>query len=70
MLRIEQQKQVETIGLMNIQWSFSELEYAQKKERTLRDRFLQELDAVAPWFVLEQVIMPLRLGLFKERSRA
>ena len=70
MLRIEQQKQVETIGIMNMQWSFSEQEYAQKNERTLRDHLLQELDAVAPWFVLEQVIMPLRLGVFKERRRA
>jgi hypothetical protein len=69
-LRIEQQKQVETIGFMKMQWSFSELKYAQKKERTLRVHFLQELGAVAPWSALEQIIMPLRLGVFKERSRA
>lgn len=41
-----------------MQRSFSELEYAQKKKRTRRDRFLQELDAVVPWSALEQVIMP------------
>ena len=70
MLRIEQQKQVETIGIMNMQWSFSELGYAQKNERTLRDRFLQGLEAVEPWSTLEQVIMHLRLGVFKERRRA
>jgi len=55
---------------MKMQWSFSELGYAQKKERTLRVPFLQELEAVAPWSALEQIIMPLRLGVFKERSRA
>ena len=41
-----------------MQRSFSELEYASKKKRTRRDRFLQELDAVVPWSTLEQVIMP------------
>lgn len=41
-----------------MQRSFSELEYAQKKKRTRRDRFFQELDAVVPWSALEQVIMP------------
>lgn len=41
-----------------MQRSFSELEYAQKKKQTRRDRFLQELEAVVPWLVLEQVITP------------
>ena len=41
-----------------MQRSFSELEYAQKKKQTRRDRFLQELEAVVPWSALEQVIMP------------
>jgi IS5 family transposase len=31
-----------------MQRSFSELEYAQKKKQTRRDRFLQELEAVVP----------------------
>ncbi len=38
--------------------SFSELEYAQKKKLTRRDRFLQELEAVVPWSDLEPVIAP------------
>lgn len=41
-----------------MQRSFSELEYARKKKLTRRDRFLQELEAVVPWLVLEQVIAP------------
>ncbi|MBL8419005.1 MAG: IS5 family transposase [Dechloromonas sp.] len=40
------------------QRSFLELEYAQKKNQTRRDRFLQELEAFVPWSVLEQVIAP------------
>ena len=41
-----------------MQRSFSELEYAQKKKRTRRDRFLGELEAVVPWSELIQVIAP------------
>lgn len=41
-----------------MQRSFSELEYAQKKKRTRRDRFLGELEAVVPWSKLIQVIAP------------
>jgi len=41
-----------------MQRSFSELEYAQKKKQTRRDRFLQELEAVVPWSALEQAIAP------------
>src|SRR3989304_3304187 len=35
-----------------MQRSFSELEYAAKKKRTRRDRFLAEIDAVPPWAAL------------------
>ena len=44
-----------------MQRSFSELEYAQKKKQTRRDRFLQELEAVVPWSVLEQGVLPFYL---------
>jgi IS5 family transposase len=49
---------IETGGLLKMQRSFSELEYAQKKKQTRRDRFLQELEAVVPWEALERVIVP------------
>jgi IS5 family transposase len=32
-----------------MQRSFSDLEYAAKKEPTRRDRFLAEIDSVTPW---------------------
>ena len=35
-----------------MQKSFSELEFATKKKRTRRDRFLAEIDAVTPWAAL------------------
>ena len=38
--------------------SFSELEYAAKKKVTRRDRFLAEIEAAAPWRVLERTIAP------------
>ena len=41
-----------------MQLSFSELEYAQKKKQTRRDRFLGELEAVVPWHDLAEVIAP------------
>ena len=41
-----------------MQTSFSELEYATKKKRTRRDRFLAQIEAVTPWGALAQVIEP------------
>ncbi len=35
-----------------MQMSFSELEYATKKKRTRRDRFLSEIEAITPWAAL------------------
>lgn len=39
-----------------MQKSFSDLEYAAKKKRTRRDRFLAEIDAVTPWAALISVL--------------
>jgi len=39
-----------------MQSSFSELEYAAKKRRTRRDRFLAEVEAVTPWSELVSAI--------------
>lgn len=41
-----------------MQKSFSELEYAARKKRTRRDRFLGELERLVPWTALEQAIAP------------
>lgn len=41
-----------------MQTSFSELEYAGKKKRTRRDRFLSDIEAVTPWGDLVAVIEP------------
>lgn len=41
---------------MKTQKSFSELEYAAKKKRTRRDRFLADIEAVTPWRELVAVI--------------
>jgi len=41
-----------------VQTSFSDLEYAAKKKRTRRDRFLADIEAVTPWSVLVAVIEP------------
>ena len=41
-----------------MQKSFSELEYANKKKRTRRDIFLDELERITPWVALEQRIAP------------
>jgi len=41
-----------------MQTSFSDLEYAAKKKRTRRDRFLGEIQAVTPWSTLVAVIEP------------
>ncbi|MCS7016804.1 MAG: IS5 family transposase [Gemmatales bacterium] len=43
---------------MKTQTSFSDLEYAAKKKRTRRDRFLGEIDKVTPWRDLVAVIAP------------
>ena len=41
-----------------MQASFSDLEYAAKKEVTQRDRFLGEIDAITPWSALTVEIRP------------
>lgn len=41
-----------------MQKSFSDLEYANKKKLTRRDRFLAEIEKVTPWNELQQVIEP------------
>ena len=41
-----------------MQSSFSELEYGAKKKQTRRDRFLAEIEAITPWSLLTQVIVP------------
>lgn len=41
-----------------MQQSFSELEYANKKRVTRRDRFLADLEAVTPWTALVAAIAP------------
>lgn len=41
-----------------MQTTFSELEYASKKKRTRRDRFLADIEAVTPWADLVAVIEP------------
>jgi IS5 family transposase len=41
-----------------MQRTFSELEYAGKKKRTRRDRFLGEIEAVTPWKALVEVLEP------------
>ena len=43
---------------MKTQTSFSDLEYAAKKRRTRRDRFLGDIDEVTPWPELVSVIEP------------
>lgn len=42
----------------SVQASFSELEYAAKKKQTRRDRFLAEIEAITPWSVLAQSLIP------------
>ena len=41
-----------------MQTTFSELEYAAKKKRTRRDRFLADIETVTPWSALVAVIEP------------
>ena len=45
-------------GAIEMQSSFSELEYAAKKKVTRRDRFLAEIEAITPWAELERTIAP------------
>ena len=40
------------------QLSFASLDYAAKKKRTKRERFLAEMDSVVPWARLEALIAP------------
>ena len=42
-----------------MQASFSDLEYAAKKRKTRRDRFLAEIEAVTPWAALLSAIEPV-----------
>ncbi|MFM9425877.1 hypothetical protein RCH10_002316 [Variovorax sp. GrIS 2.14] len=42
-----------------IQLSFAGAEYALKKKRTRREKFLSEMDRVVPWARLIAVIEPL-----------
>ncbi|SEL83721.1 hypothetical protein SAMN05216604_1382 [Pseudomonas agarici] len=46
------------VNLPAMQSSFSDLEYAAKKKRTRRDRFLAEIDAVTPWQALITELEP------------
>ena len=41
-----------------MQSSFADLEYAAKKRRTRRDRFLGEIEVVTPWATLAAEIAP------------
>jgi IS5 family transposase len=44
---------------MQRQGSFSQAEYAGKKKRTRRDKFLAEMEQVAPWGRLVERLKPL-----------
>ncbi len=48
-----------------MQSSFSDLEYANKKKQTRRDRFLGEIDVIMPCTVLVNELAPFqpRVGL-------
>ena len=43
---------------MQKSFSFSDLEYADKKKVARRDRFLAEIDSVTPWSNLHQTVEP------------
>ena len=45
-------------GVIEMQSSFSELEYAAKQKVTRRDRFLSEIEAITPWAELERTVAP------------
>lgn len=40
------------------QWSFADAEYAVKRKRTRREKFLQDMDRAVPWKVLADLIEP------------
>jgi transposase, IS5 family len=44
---------------MQRQGSFSQAEYAGKKKRTRRDKFLAEMEQVVPWARLVERLQPL-----------
>ena len=44
---------------MERQGSFSQAEYAGKKKRTRRDKFLAEMEQVVPWARLVERLRPL-----------
>ena len=46
------------LGMIQMQSSFSELEYGAKKKVTRRDRFLSEIEAITPWSELERTLIP------------
>lgn len=46
------------LGVIEMQSSFSELEYAAKRKVTRRDRFLAEIEAITPWAELERTLIP------------
>jgi IS5 family transposase len=52
-----------------MQKSFSEAEYAGKKKLTRRDRFLNEIDQLAPWSLLEAQIAPFYADNTGNRGR-
>ncbi|MFA7633955.1 MAG: IS5/IS1182 family transposase, partial [Thiohalomonadaceae bacterium] len=41
-----------------MQITFAEAEYAAKKKRTRRDRFLADLERLVPWAALEAQLAP------------
>ena len=52
-----------------MQKTFSEAEYAGKKKLTRRDRFLNEIDQLAPWALLEAQIAPFYADNTGKRGR-
>lgn len=58
-----------TVRVVQIQRSFSEAEYACKKKLTRRDLFLNEIDQLAPWALLEAQIAPFYADDTGKRGR-
>ena len=52
-----------------MQKTFSEVEYAGKKKLTRRDRFLNDLDQLVPWALLEAQIAPFYTDNTGKRGR-
>ena len=42
-----------------LELTFGSLEFAHKKRKTRRERFMERLDALVPWAVLEAQIEPV-----------